>query len=336
MRSKLLLIGAAFTAAWLFVELTSPIDAYVQEVRHGRYLGGSGGTWPWHTAQSAFSRSDETGLTLEERVRAEARRRYAAPVDARLDRVWKAIPSYNGLEVDIEQSLKLAARHPNEDPPPVVTREIPAKVTLDDLGPHPIYKGNPNKPMVALMINVAWGEQFLPDMLATLRKENVRATFFFDGSWLSKHLDTARQIGAEGHELSNHAYSHKNMSQLPAARAREEIAKTERLLKDELGASNRWFAPPSGDFDDETVRLAAEQGLKTVLWTLDTLDWTNPGAAAVLSKIKTRIEPGSLVLMHPTASSRDALESMIRIIKSKGLALGTVSETLSPERVPGR
>jgi probable sporulation protein (polysaccharide deacetylase family) len=316
---------------WWFVELSGPVDAFVNEVKTkpGAFA------WTWSGAQHAFS-AEGGALGLEERVRAEAKRRYVAPIDAKIDRVWKAIPGYNGLEVDIEQSLKLAAQHPDQDPPPVVTKEIPAKVNLDDLGPNPIYKGNPHKPMVALMINVAWGEEYLPAMLDTLRKEHVHATFFFDGSWLSQHLETAKQIGEQGHELSNHAYSHKNMSRLSAAEARTEIGKTETLLTHRLGVDNRWFAPPSGDFDDETVRIAASEGLKTVLWTLDTLDWRNPGAAAIIRKVGTRVEPGSLILMHPTASSSAALESMIRAIKSKGLALGTVSEVLSPDRVPGR
>jgi probable sporulation protein (polysaccharide deacetylase family) len=313
---------------WWFVELSGPVDAFVSEVktRSGQFA------WSWGGAQHAFF-AEGAAAGLEERVRAEAKRRYVAPIDAKVDRVWKAIPGYNGVEVDIEQSLKLAAQHPDQDPPPVVTREIPPKVQLDDLGPYPIYKGNPHKPMVALMINVAWGEEYLPGMLDTLRKEHVHATFFFDGSWLSQHLETAKQIGEQGHELSNHAYSHKNMSRLSAAQARSEISKTETLLTNRLGVNNRWFAPPSGDFDDETVRIAAGEGLKTVLWTLDTLDWRNPGAATIIRKIGSRVEPGSLILMHPTASSSAALESMIRAIKSKGLALGTVSEVLSPERV---
>lgn len=333
MQKKLLMLGLALTAAWWAAELSAPIGAFVQQTRD-RSEGSGGLAWSWDTAETAFSLKDGAGGSLEDRIRAEAKRRYAAPVDAKVDRVWKAIPAYNGLEVDIEASLKLAARHPNANPPQVVIREIPAKVQLDDLGPYPVYKGNPNKPMAALMINVAWGEEFLPDMLETLRKENVHATFFFDGSWLSGHLDTARQIGEQGHELSNHAYSHKNMSQLSRPRATEEIAKTEKLLKDELGVTNKLFAPPSGDFDDETVRIAAEMNLTTVLWTLDTLDWRNPGADFIVRKIGSRVEPGSLILMHPTASSSAALERMIRAIKGKGLALGTVSEVLSPQRIP--
>ena len=52
----------------------------------------------------------------------------------------------------------------------------------------------------------------------------------------------------------------------------------------------------------------------------------------LFTKLTKRLEPGSLILMHPTESSSEALQGMIRAIKDKGLALGTVSETLSSKR----
>jgi peptidoglycan/xylan/chitin deacetylase (PgdA/CDA1 family) len=79
--------------------------------------------------------------------------------------------------------------------------------------------------------------------------------------------------------------------------------------------------------------VAAEQGLKTVLWTLDTVDWQHPPAASIVRKIRTRVEPGSLILMHPTDSSSEALPGIIAAIKQRGLSLGTVSETLSSKRI---
>ncbi|MNZ97254.1 Peptidoglycan-N-acetylglucosamine deacetylase [compost metagenome] len=206
-------------------------------------------------------------------------------------------------------------------------------MNLDDLGAHPIYRGNPNKPMVAFMINVAWGNEYIVPMLNTLDKNKVKATFFLDGSWLKKNSEMALEIQKRGHQIENHAYSHPNMSQLEATRARLEISKTKDLLKEKLGVQNRWFAPPSGDFNDRTVALAAEQGLKTVLWTLDTVDWMKPSAVSIVSKISKKVEPGSLILMHPTASSRDALQGMIDAIRNKGLVLDTVDETLSSNRV---
>jgi probable sporulation protein (polysaccharide deacetylase family) len=205
---------------------------------------------------------------------------------------------------------------------------------LDDLGAQPIYKGNPNKRMVALMINVAWGNEFIGPMLDILDRENVKATFFFDGSWLSKNVDTAKGIQQRGHELSNHAYSHKNMSTLGRQESINEIDKTQKLLKEQLGVDNPLFAPPSGDFNQQTVQIAHEMGLKTILWTLDTVDWMKPSSESIVRKVAARVEPGTMILMHPTESSSGALEGMIRVIKEKDLALGTVSQVISSNRVP--
>ena len=273
----------------------------------------------------------QDGLLLK--IREEAAKRRIEPVNATVDRVWKAIPGYNGREVDIERTYQKAKLLPAGAEIEYIYREIKPQVSLDDLGAQPIYRGNPNKPMAALMINVAWGEEYLLPMLDTLDEAKVKATFFLDGSWLKKNTELAAEIQKRGHLLENHAYSHPNMSQLEASRARLEISKTKGLLKEKLGVNNRWFAPPSGDYNSQTVKLAAEQGLKTVLWTVDTVDWRKPPASSIVNKIANQVGPGSLILMHPTAPTRDALKDVIRVIRGKGLVLGTVEETLSPNRV---
>lgn len=270
---------------------------------------------------------------LVETIMKEAEKRKIAPINAKIDPVWKAIPGYNGLEVDVEETLKLAQHHLTPNKINYVMKEVQPSIQLEDLGPHPIYKGNPKKPMVSLMINVAWGNEYLPSMLETLRKENVHATFFLDGSWLKKNVEMAKKIQSEGHELSNHAYSHKDMRSITRSKAAQEISKTEDLLKQQLAVKNTLFAPPSGYYNQETIQVASEFKLQTVLWTFDTLDWKNPGANRILGRLSTSVEPGTLLLMHPTISSKEALPGMIRIIKNKGLTIGTVSELLSSKRV---
>ncbi|WP_449600935.1 polysaccharide deacetylase family protein [Paenibacillus sp. Marseille-Q9583] len=269
---------------------------------------------------------------LRLRIETAAAKLNAPPVDAVVDRVWKAIPGYNGLEIDVESTYRNALLAPKE-PVKLVYRQIEPKVSLNELGAEPIYRGNPAKPMVSLMINVAWGNQYIVPMLDILDEENVKVTFFLDGSWLSKNPELATQMLKRGHEMENHAYTHPNMSTLSRARATVEIEKTQKLLKESLGVTNKWFAPPSGDFDQETVEIASSLGLKTVLWTVDTVDWRNPSPESIVAKITSKAEPGTLVLMHPTASSSKALKAMIRGIKAKGLQLGTVSQTLSAERL---
>ncbi|MCZ8520004.1 MULTISPECIES: polysaccharide deacetylase family protein [Paenibacillus] len=276
---------------------------------------------------------EEGKSEIRRQIQAEADKRRVAPVNARLDPVWKAIPGYNGLEVDVEATFKLAQQGGGE-PLKLIYKEVPPAIGLDQLGPQPVYKGNPNKKMAGMMINVAWGDEFLEPMLATLRQEGVHATFFFDGMWLKKNAETARRILAEGHEAGNHAYSHKDMSKLDRMGNLTEISKTEALLTGEVGIRNRLFAPPSGDYSQTTVQVAHELKLRTILWTLDTIDWKKPSPASIVDKVRTRVEPGTLILMHPTASSSGALKGMIQAIRSKGLTLGTVSEVISPDRLP--
>ncbi|MGF7048794.1 putative sporulation protein (polysaccharide deacetylase family) [Paenibacillus sp. DS2015] len=270
---------------------------------------------------------------LYQQIKDKATQTRIEPIDARLDRVWKVIPGYNGMELDVEATYKLTENKGRSTPIRYIHRVLIPKVSIADLGADPIYRGNPNKPMVSLMINVAWGNEFIIPMLDILDQEKVKATFFFDGSWLKKNIDLAKVIQQRGHELSNHAYSHPNMSQLSKERAVAEISKTQQLLKDQLGVDNLWFAPPSGDFNDNTVKIARELGMYTVLWTLDTVDWRKPSPESIVDKISSKVEPGNLILMHPTSSSSRALQGIIQAIKGKGLVLGTVTQTLSSERV---
>jgi len=272
---------------------------------------------------------------LLERIRAAAPSFREPPVDAVVDRVWHAIPGYNGVELDVERTYEAMRLLPDGAPIRPVLREVEPAVGLDDLGPHPIYRGNPKKRMAAIMINVAWGNEHIPAMLETLREKNVRATFFFDGSWLEKNLPLARTIAEGGHELSNHAYTHPDMAKLGRNEQYLQIARTEELLKNKLGVSgNKWFAPPSGSYNMTTVRTAAQLGLKTVLWTVDTLDWKNPPPDRIVAKIRRDAGYGSLILMHPTASASAALPGLIDALRSKGIEPGTVSQTLSSARVP--
>jgi len=281
-----------------------------------------------------FLRMDTTERNQwNDRIEREAQKLRVEPINAVIDPVWKAIPGYNGLEVDMERTLKLAMDQPLSDHIPFVFKEIEPTIQLDDLAPNAIYKGNTHKPMVAFMVNVAWGNEYIPDILAAFRDENVKATFFLDGSWLSKNEEIARMILAEGHELSNHAYSHRNMSKLNESQIKKEIQATEQLLVNLGVTTNQWFAPPSGDFDQQTIRVARQLGLKTVLWTIDTVDWKKPEPGWIVQKIEARLEPGSMILMHPTLSSSVALKEMIQKAKQRNLAVGTVSDVLSSKRV---
>jgi probable sporulation protein (polysaccharide deacetylase family) len=277
---------------------------------------------------------DALNEDLQRKIKEWSEKKYEAPIDSRVDPIWKGIPGYNGVQIDEETSFLVAKQLGYILEENLIYEEIPIKVELSELGAVPIYKGNPNKPMVSLMINVAWGTEHLNEMLKVLAEANVKATFFLDGSWLVKNADMARKIQRDGHEIGNHGFSHPMMSRLSKDRVAEEIQRTEQAIRQHLGISSKWFAPPAGDFNQTTVDVAHTVGLKTVLWSLDTVDWKRPAPNAIVQKIVPNVHNGALILMHPTDPTKKALPILIKEIKQKGLWLGTVSENFSPHRLP--
>lgn len=320
---KATVIAASMLMLFVFIKMNGDIASFIAMVK------GNDAT----AVLAAPSLSEADKLELYNSIVQKAETSRIAPVDARIDRVWHGIPGYNGIEVDIDKTYREALEAPRGSSIVYRYKEIEPQIGLKQLGAQPVYRGNPEKRMISFMINVAWGNEHLPSILETLRKENVKATFFLDGSWLAKNMEIAKLIAEEGHELSNHAYTHPDMSALGRKEQYAQIHKTELLLKEQLGVNNRWFAPPSGSYNGTTVQIARELGLGTVLWTIDTVDWKKPPPDAVVAKIDRKLEPGALILMHPTASSREALPGMIAAAKAKGYAIGTVSETLSSARV---
>ncbi|MFC5590632.1 polysaccharide deacetylase family protein [Sporosarcina soli] len=255
------------------------------------------------------------------------------PIDATIDRVWKAIPGYNGLQVDIKASYENMKGRTVLDPDKIVFKEVSPSVHLDDLEPSPIYRGNPEKPMVSLLINVAWGNEYIPGILETLENTYVKATFFFDGSWVKKNPALAAMIYLHGHEIGNHAYSHPDLKFRSRAETMDELKKTNDIIEKTLAVKPEWFAPPSGSFNDVTTDVAHELGMKTILWTVDTVDWRKPNTSEMVARVVSNVGNGSMILMHPTKPVEEGLETMINEIKEKGYQIGTVSELMSEKRI---
>ena len=271
--------------------------------------------------------------TLYQEIISKASTYEKPPSDAKIDPIWKAIPGYNGIKVDVNASYKRMAKKGYFDETKLVYTQQKPKVHLNDLPPSPIYKGHPEKPMVSFIINVAWGNEYLSDMLATLKKHHVSASFFLEGNWVKNNPELAKMIADAGHEVGNHSYSHPDMKLLTASKTREQMIKTNEVIKAATGKNCEWFAPPSGSYRDETVTIAAEMKMKTVMWTVDTVDWKKPTPDVLINRVMSKIGNGSLVLMHPTESTAKALDRLLTLIEQKGLNVGTVSDLMNEERI---
>jgi peptidoglycan-N-acetylglucosamine deacetylase len=271
--------------------------------------------------------------SLKSEIVIQAEKFTREPSDAKIDKVWKALPGYNGLTVDIAASYENMKKQNFFDEKKLVYNQIEPKIHLKDLPPAPIYRGHPDKPMVGFIINVAWGNEYLSSMLETFKKHNIHVTFFLEGRWAQKNPELAQMIVAAGHEIGNHSYSHPDMKILSASRIREELIQTNKVIKATTKITPKWFAPPAGSYRDETVKVAAELGLGTIMWSVDTIDWQKPAVETLLSRVLGKVHNGALILMHPTDSTSRSLEYLINNMKKKNLQIGTVTEVLDEKRI---
>jgi probable sporulation protein (polysaccharide deacetylase family) len=270
---------------------------------------------------------------LYQKIEEEASHYNIPPKDAVIDPVWKATPGYNGIQVDVNASFKKMKKSNRFDPHKLVFKQISPKVHLDDLEASPIYRGYPEKPMVSFLINVAWGNEYLPKILSTLKKYNVHATFFLEGRWVKENPELAKMIVDGGNEVGNHSYTHPDMKTLASEQVREQLIKTNQVIEATTGKKVKWFAPPSGSYRDEVIKIANSLDLSTIMWTVDTIDWQKPTQDVLVQRVLKKVGPGAMILMHPTKPTADGLETLIKEIKKRQLRIGTVSRLLDEERI---
>lgn len=275
------------------------------------------------------SETDDELLLMIKRV---AENYYEEPEDAYIDRIWKKTPGRNGRKVNVEKSYEKMKQIGIFDESLLVYDQFKPAVSLHDLQYAPIYRGHPEKDMVALMINVSWGSEYIPSILETLKEHGVKATFFVEGKWAKENKRLLEMIAEEKHLIGNHAYNHPDMAKISLNESISQIERTNKIIEAIVGEKPKWFAPPSGSFNDSVVKVADDLSMETILWTVDTIDWKNPSVSVMINRVMTNIHPGATVLMHPTEPVVQGLATMITDIKEAGYRLGTVEQLLSEER----
>ncbi|MBQ8428780.1 MAG: polysaccharide deacetylase family protein [Clostridia bacterium] len=191
-----------------------------------------------------------------------------------------------------------------------------------------IYRSGDNAAGVSLMFNVYWGTDEVYRILDILESHEAKATFFIGGCWADDNVDCVKTIYDKGHELGNHGYFHKDHSKLNLAQNQKEIAQCNRFLQLAVGEKITLFAPPSGAYSDTTLTACRALGMKTILWSKDTIDWRDKDASLIYTRATKNVTNGDFILMHPMTATADALEDIIRYYERNSLKLVTVSENL--------
>jgi peptidoglycan/xylan/chitin deacetylase (PgdA/CDA1 family) len=254
------------------------------------------------------------------------------PVEAQVDPETRGVvPGLDGIRVDVDATLAaVLAAQPGTQVTPVLAR-VPAARSLADLPPAPVYRGNRGKQAVALLINVAWGEQFVPPLLDELRAARAPATFCLVGRWAEQHPELVRRMAEDGFDFCNHGFTDHDWAGIGETAAATSIRRADAAIQALTGRRPALFSPHKGEFDAAVLAAAAATGHTLVLWSRDTIDWQNPPLYRVLERTAGRARAGDIILMHPTAVTAQALPAMIRAIRGRGLRILSVSDLLSAD-----
>lgn len=204
---------------------------------------------------------------------------------------------------------------------------LPAGSTAATLEERVIRRGG-SEDGVTLMINVYWGTDEVYEMLDILEEHNASATFFIGGCWADDNVDCVKEIAERGHEIGSHGYFHLSHDTLDYDANVREIKTSVELLSLITHTPVTLFAPPSGAYSEETVAAAESMGLKTVLWSKDTIDWRDKDADVCFERATKNISGGDLILMHPMAHTVRALPRILGFLEEHGLRAVTAGENL--------
>jgi chitin deacetylase len=193
-------------------------------------------------------------------------------------------------------------------------------------------KINTNEKIIALTFDDAPSDK-TDEILALLAKKNIKATFYVIGRNAEEYPEEIKNIVREGHELGNHSYSHQRMIFKSPAFIKNEIEKTDQLIRSAGYSGKITFRPPNGKKLFMLPWYLWKNDRKTIMWNIEPDTYCQGDADAIVKYTLENIKPGSIILMHPfcgqeCTADREALPKIIYELESKGYQFQMVSQLL--------
>lgn len=185
--------------------------------------------------------------------------------------------------------------------------------------------------VIYLTFDAGYENGNISKILDTLKDEGVPAAFFVLGHMIEKETDLIIRMQNEGHLVCNHTFSHRPMVNISQSAFKAELEKLEKSCIDKTGKPlARYYRPPEGKFDLESLCYASEMGYKTIFWSFGYDDWDNQrqmNLDKAKNKILDNIHNGEIMLLHPTSSTNaQILGDVIRELKAQGYRFATLDE----------
>jgi peptidoglycan/xylan/chitin deacetylase (PgdA/CDA1 family) len=186
----------------------------------------------------------------------------------------------------------------------------------------------PDKGTVALTFDDGPNPQYTREILAILKKNDIKATFFVVGSNAKAHPDVIKEIKDQGHVIASHSMTHPNLTKLSDAKLSYEISEPSVILNGILGEKPKCLRYPFGASNEHVREQIREHGMMPVPMGFNSFDYERPGTQKIIDQVLKNIYSKQIILLHDGYDHREetveALPAIIEGIKKKGLGFSTI------------
>jgi peptidoglycan/xylan/chitin deacetylase (PgdA/CDA1 family) len=202
-----------------------------------------------------------------------------------------------------------------------------------------VGSGDPSRRRLFLTFDDGPDPATTPAILETLAALAVPATFFVIGERALRSRQLVRDAWSGGHEIGNHTFGHVKLDRSGPRRIRRELLRTHRVIRDLTGSLPSSFRAPHGFRNPYLAREARRLGYGVFGWTFDVRDYRRPGAEVIRSRVRSRLRPGAIILLHDgdgedprgdRSQTAAALAGVIRDARDEGYTFGRLSELGAP------
>lgn len=169
-------------------------------------------------------------------------------------------------------------------------------------------------------------------ILDVLAAHDVKSTFFLIGKEMEAHTELTRQIVEAGHDVGNHSYTHTRLVFLPYHTIKEEVDKTNTIIRNFGYDKEIYFRAPGCKKLFFLPWHLSKIGQTSVIYTLEPESdpAINTDAASIANHVIENAQEGSIILLHPMYGESEKIAEAVQLIiiglKEKGYSFGTLSE----------
>ncbi|WP_066309563.1 polysaccharide deacetylase family protein [Bacillus sp. FJAT-29814] len=200
--------------------------------------------------------------------------------------------------------------------------------------PDDVYVNGPDKKRVALTFDDGPDRINTPKIIDALREENVRGTFFFIGQKVQQNPDIVKAAYDNGNIIGSHSFYHRELTKETEAELREDLLKSSEAIRAVIGQSPALLRPPYGDMNDKVISVAKEQDSIILIWSIDTLDWSQKEQANIKKNVLDNVRNGDIILMHSDDDKTEtakAVPTIIKQLKARGFEIVDAATLLNTD-----